>query len=690
MLNGISVKFKIMLTILLVSLLAVLINVSIIFMRNEETINLLSKKITEQGKNVVFSILSDQQNRALSLAKDYSDNANLKAAFLEKDREKLDSIMAPLYQSLNQSEGITVFEFGDSNGFVFSRAHRPGSFGDDKSQNPSIQKALNGHDIAGFVYGKSGLAIRGIVPVKSQGSIVGTFQIGYNIGGDLLDNLSDLVGEIAFYEKDTLTQSTAELDKKFIGSEKETKIYQRLVEGEEVVYVIANGIHRTYLPIPDPVNENSIQGMFRLDQNIKFIEQRQEENIYLTAIILLITLFAAIVISFSLAKKILNPLKSVLHMLKDISDGEGDLTQKIEVKTKDEIGEIAKYFNLTFDKIRTLVALVKQQSLTLQNVGEDLSSNMTETAAAINEITANIQSIRNQAVNQSASVTETSATMEQITKGIENLNRLIEDQSANVTESSSAIEQMMANIGSVTKTLVKNTENIKNLTDSSESGRSGLDKIAHDILEVAKDSEGLLEISQVIQNIASQTNLLSMNAAIEAAHAGESGKGFAVVADEIRKLAETSGNQAKTVSTVLKRIKDSIEGITTSTQDVLDKFDTIQTEVNTVAEQESGIRRAMEEQTTGSQQVLEAISILNDITQKVQSNSQEMLTGSQQVSEEASNMNTITQEITNGMGEMATGAEQITVAVNKVNELSNENKESIESLMKEVEKFKVE
>lgn len=411
-------------------------------------------------------------------------------------------------------------------------------------------------------------------------------------------------------------------------------------------------------------------------------------NIFL--LILIPISIIIIILSYMLIRRwLIMPVMKITTALKSISEGEGDLTQKIEVKSKDEIGDLANYFNLTFDKIRALVSLVKNQSTSLQNTGVNLSSNMTETAAAINEISANIESIKNQTVNQSASVTETSATMEQITKSIENLNRLIEDQSANVTESSSAIEQMMANIGSVTETLIKNSENITNLTDSSEAGKSGLDKVSHDISDIAKESEGLLEISQVIQDIASQTNLLSMNAAIEAAHAGESGKGFAVVADEIRKLAETSGEQAKTVSTVIKRIKDSIEGISTSTKDVLGKFDTIQTEVNTVSEQESGIRRAMEEQSTGSKQVLEAIGILNDITQKVQDNSQEMLTGSQQISEEALNMNTITQEVSNGMGEMSTGAEQVTVAVNKVNELSDENKSSIEALMEEVGKFKV-
>jgi methyl-accepting chemotaxis protein len=464
-------------------------------------------------------------------------------------------------------------------------------------------------------------------------------------------------------------------------------MFQRMVSGEtgfDEYNFMGTERFFAFTPIPETTWSIAV-GAYRANVFRKVSVMRN--MIFILSFVFIV---AAMLLTVFFSTTITRPILNVVGMLKNISEGEGDLTKKIVVKTKDEIGDMANYFNLTFTKISNLVVLVKKQSEMLQNVGVNLSSNMTETAAAINEISANIQSVKNQTLNQAASVAETSATMEEITKGIERLNTLIEEQSSNVTESSSAIEEMMASIGSVTQTLIKNDDNIRNLTDSSELGKSGLDKIAQDILGIAKESEGLLEISQVIQNIASQTNLLSMNAAIEAAHAGESGKGFAVVADEIRKLAETSGEQAKTVSTVLNRMKDSIEGITRSTEEVLVRFDTIHKEVKTVADQEGGIRRAMEEQAEGSKQVLEAISILHNITQNVQASSQEMLTGSRQVMEEAMSMNSITQEITNGVGEMATGAEQVNTAVNEVNELSERNKESIENLIREVGKFKVE
>jgi len=403
-----------------------------------------------------------------------------------------------------------------------------------------------------------------------------------------------------------------------------------------------------------------------------------------------IALVAAVVIIYLVLGNTTAPIVKVANTLKDISEGEGDLTRTIAVSSKDEVGDLAKYFNKTLDKIKALVVLIKKQAHVLADIGTSLSSNMTETAAAINQITANIQSIKGRVINQSASVTETNATMEQVIANINKLNGHVENQTRNVSQASSAIEEMVANISSVTNTLVNNAGNVKTLKEASGKGHNGLQEVAQDIQEISRESEGLLEINTVMENIASQTNLLSMNAAIEAAHAGEAGKGFAVVAAEIRKLAESSSAQSKTIGTVLKKIAESIKKITASTDTVLKRFEAIDTSVRTVSDQEDNIRNAMEEQGEGSKQVLQSVGVLNGLTQQVKGGSEEMLSGSQEVMKESQNLERVTQEITGGMNEMASGADQVNIAVNNVNEMTVKNREAIDSLIREVSRFKVE
>jgi len=408
-----------------------------------------------------------------------------------------------------------------------------------------------------------------------------------------------------------------------------------------------------------------------------------------TIILTVIAVLIGAVITYFILHYVTKPLVIVTETLKDISEGEGDLTHTISLKSSDEIGDLAKYFNNTLDKIRHLVLSIKNESSTLSNVGTDLAGNMNETAAAVNEITSNIQSIKGRVINQSASVSQTHATMEQVVGNINKLDKLVHEQSQNVAQASSAIEQMVANTNSVTNTVISNANNVKILKDASEVGRHSLQEVSSDIQEIFRDSEGLMEINSVMENIAGQTNLLSMNAAIEAAHAGDAGRGFAVVADEIRKLAESSSEQSKTISIVLRKIKGSIEKITHSTENVLTKFGAIDDSVKVVAEQEENILHAMEEQGVGSKQILEGVSKVNDITRQVSNRSEEMLQNANEVIRESENLEKATQEIECGMNEMATGASQINIAVHHVNEISGKNREGINTLIGEVSRFKV-
>ena len=445
-----------------------------------------------------------------------------------------------------------------------------------------------------------------------------------------------------------------------------------------------------------PRTQEVISGLQRMNDRYGILLSDKAHETYnlgrtfssLIIVFIITALIISIILALLITSNIVKPIVGLTFTLKDVS--EGNLTKRINSKSKDEVGDLARYFNLTLDKIKSLIVIIKDEAARLSEIGNTLATNMNETASSINQITANIQSIKTRVINQSASVTETNATMEQVTSNINKLNDHVENQSHHISQASAAIEQMVANIQSVTDTLVKNSSNVHTLKDAADVGRTGLQDVASDIQEIARESEGLMEINAVMENIASQTNLLSMNAAIEAAHAGEAGKGFAVVADEIRKLAESSGEQSKTISIVLKKIKESIDKITKSTENVLNKFEDIDSRVKIVADQEANVLNAMEEQGEGSKQVLNGIEMVTETTHQVESGSNEMLEGAREVIQESTNLERMTQEITMGMNEMASGAEQINVAVDHVNQVSIKNRESINNLIKEVSWFKVE
>ena len=226
-------------------------------------------------------------------------------------------------------------------------------------------------------------------------------------------------------------------------------------------------------------------------------------------------------------------------------------------------------------------------------------------------------------------------------ESLQNIGSLINttnDMSKNVESSSAAVEEMLGNINSINNVITKNFLAVKELEEATLSGKNSLEDVKQIVSEIETHSTDLLQMSKMIDEIAKQTDLLSMNAAIEAAHAGEAGKGFAVVAGEIRKLAENSSKETKAIDDILRNMKTLIDSISLKTVEVSKEFDSIITLSGQVRSQEGQVHQAMEEQNAGSTQLLNAISQMKDAQASVASAADQLKTGTEEIKNVMSNL----------------------------------------------------
>ena len=409
-------------------------------------------------------------------------------------------------------------------------------------------------------------------------------------------------------------------------------------------------------------------------------------SVTVTAAVLVVLL--SMIIALLFANSLRKPIRMVAAGLHEMAGGEGDLTKRLEVTTKDEVGEVAAGFNTFTDMLGSMVDNLKHSVEALMASGEALAANAEQTAASVNQINANAQSITKQIEKQSESVESSTASVEEISRNIESLEKMIEDQAASVSQSTASIEEMVANVQSMNKNLNTVGEAMGSLVEAADNGRSRMNQVSTEIEQVAGKSEILLETNSILSNIAAQTNLLSMNAAIEAAHAGDAGAGFAVVAAEIRKLAENSSEHSGAIAENLKGIKNSIDSIVSSSKEADSAFGSVQEMVNKTTTLHAEVSQAMEEQAAGGRQVLEGLSQINEITSQVRTGAQEMREGSTSVTEQMNNLTDISREVREGMQEISTGTSEIRNGVQELQETSQENQEIINRLAEEAEQFK--
>lgn len=408
--------------------------------------------------------------------------------------------------------------------------------------------------------------------------------------------------------------------------------------------------------------------------------------VFAVVVATVISSIVAFVLSRSLTKPVINMQKS----LNDMAQGHGDLTVRLKDNRMDELGEMARSYNHFLESMVQIITNIKWSIKENREVKTDFGKNIDKTVKTLQEVNNSLSTSSDNMVKLKEILNDSSNAVTDIIKNLNELNSFIEDQAGATEQSTAAITQMVASLKNIASIVNKKEEATKDLVERSKNGRSSFNKTRNEFVNsVVSQIDEISKTAKIISNISSRTNLLSMNAAIEAAHAGESGKGFAVVADEIRKLAEVSSKNSSDISKILKDIVTSIE-VTSNNFDSTSKvFSLIENEVVSVDEALKEINSATQELSEGGDQILTAMTVLNDSSQQVKSGSNEIRSNSNYLLDVDKQSKDISSSVKDSLEITGANISELKLDVKESLKLTKKLDVSAENIDKEVSKFKL-
>lgn len=392
---------------------------------------------------------------------------------------------------------------------------------------------------------------------------------------------------------------------------------------------------------------------------------------------------------FLVSRGISSSISSVCRGMSEVSQGEGDLTLRLETGRGDETSELADSFNIFVARLQGLVASIRDSVEGLLVQAADLSVNAEETAASANQIASSVSVFRERGHEQARLIDSMDSSVSALLAELEELDRMISLQSAAAERSGTSVSQMVDRERLVSGSVSELFCIVEELRRSADLGKAKIDTVAALASSITERSSALAQTNSLVASIAARTNLLSMNAAIEAAHAGEAGLGFSVVASEIRVLAENSSIQSKATFHELREIKTLISSVVASVHEADESFLAVLSVVSRISESVRAIGRAMEEQERANCDVLGFMEEISDGSAAVMRKSSRMRDGSSAVFALVEENRTIAHDFAGALDEIARGAQEISAAIQGIQNMGLKNQEYVEEVQSELSVFSV-